>query len=218
MAHTPDKYYIPHGTRWPIIGSIGLTTLFVGVSNFLNGSGGAGPWLAWAGTVPFTISYDPGSTQLQILVGISIVAGFLTARLGGPASLKPIAMATVTSAVLIGLVGLAHQATGLDMVFGIYSPRFSAPRLLTPLMNGNHLGGFSLMGALIAAGLAAQPDSRWKHLWTGASVLCAIIVAWTASRGAIGSLLFGFVLLGAWLIDEKRSDRRRAAIPGTDPR
>jgi len=50
MAHTPDKYYIPHGTRWPIIGSIGLTTLFVGVSNFLNGSGGAGPWLAWAGT------------------------------------------------------------------------------------------------------------------------------------------------------------------------
>jgi tetratricopeptide (TPR) repeat protein len=169
--------------------------------------------LVWAGAVPFTISYDPGSTQLQILVGISIVAGFLAARLGGPASLKPIAMATVTSAVLIGLVGLAHQATGLDMVFGIYSPRFSAPRLLTPLMNGNHLGGFSLMGALIAAGLAAQSDSRGRHVWTGASVLCAVIVAWTASRGAIGSLLFGFVLLGAWLIDEKRSDRRRAAIP-----
>jgi len=169
--------------------------------------------LAWAGTVPFTISYDPGSTHLQMLVGISIVAGFLAARLGGPSGLKPIAVATVTSAVLIGLVGLAHQAAGTGLVFGIYTPRFTAPRLLTPLMNSNHLGGFSLMAALIAAGLAAQVDGRWRRLWAAASVLCSIVVAWTASRGAIGSLLFGFVLLGAWLSDARRSDRRKAMIP-----
>ncbi len=34
-----DKYYIPHGTRWPIIGSVGLFLLFMGVSNWLNGDG-----------------------------------------------------------------------------------------------------------------------------------------------------------------------------------
>ncbi len=37
MAHAQDKYYVPHGTRWPIIGSVGLFTLFVGVSILLNG-------------------------------------------------------------------------------------------------------------------------------------------------------------------------------------
>ena len=38
MAHAQDKYYVPHGTRWPLIGSVGLFTLFVGVSTLLNGS------------------------------------------------------------------------------------------------------------------------------------------------------------------------------------
>ena len=33
-----DHYYVPHGTHWPIIGSIGLTTTFVGFANYLHGS------------------------------------------------------------------------------------------------------------------------------------------------------------------------------------
>jgi len=32
------KYYIPHGTHWPIIGSVGLTTTVVGFANYLHGS------------------------------------------------------------------------------------------------------------------------------------------------------------------------------------
>ena len=40
--------------------------------------------LAWAGHIPLTISTDPGSTQLQILVGITILGAFLAARMGGP--------------------------------------------------------------------------------------------------------------------------------------
>jgi cytochrome c oxidase subunit 3 len=40
MSHAShDDYYVPHGTNWPIIGTIGLTTLFVGFSNYLNGNG-----------------------------------------------------------------------------------------------------------------------------------------------------------------------------------
>jgi len=50
--------------------------------------------LDWSDTIPFTISYDPGSTHLQVLIGVAIVAGFLAARLRGPSGLKPIAMAT----------------------------------------------------------------------------------------------------------------------------
>jgi cytochrome c oxidase subunit 3 len=42
-----NKYYIPHGTRWPILGSIGLTLLFIGVSIWLNG--GSATFLSLAG-------------------------------------------------------------------------------------------------------------------------------------------------------------------------
>lgn len=168
--------------------------------------------LAWAGTIPLTISYDSGSTQLQILIGIVIIAAFLAARLGGPSSLKPVASAAAASAVLIGIEGLAHRAFDADAVFGIYSPRFTQPQLLSPLMNSNHLGGIALMGALIAAGLAVRRGARSERVWAVASALCTITVAWTLSRGAIGSLLFGFVLMAAWLLHGRRSDRRGAAI------
>jgi cytochrome c oxidase subunit 3 len=38
MSEAHGGYYVPHGTNWPIVGSIGLTTLLVGFANFLNGS------------------------------------------------------------------------------------------------------------------------------------------------------------------------------------
>ena len=38
MAHTQDKYYVPHGTRWPVFASMGLATAFIGVAQWLNGS------------------------------------------------------------------------------------------------------------------------------------------------------------------------------------
>ena len=33
-----DDYYVPHGTHWPIIGSIGLTTTVVGLARYLHGA------------------------------------------------------------------------------------------------------------------------------------------------------------------------------------
>ena len=49
MAQAEDRYYVPHGTHWPIIGSIGLTTLVIGAANLLNGSGGFSTPIMWAG-------------------------------------------------------------------------------------------------------------------------------------------------------------------------
>lgn len=37
-----NGYYIPHQATWPIVGSVGLTTLVVGFANFLNGSSSGG--------------------------------------------------------------------------------------------------------------------------------------------------------------------------------
>ena len=36
MAHAADKYYVPHGSPWPAVGSAGLFFLMVGASSWLN--------------------------------------------------------------------------------------------------------------------------------------------------------------------------------------
>ena len=41
--HADDSYYIPHGTRWPIIGSLGLVTMLSSAAFWLNDSALA-PW------------------------------------------------------------------------------------------------------------------------------------------------------------------------------
>ncbi|MCA1804366.1 MAG: cytochrome c oxidase subunit 3 [Xanthomonadaceae bacterium] len=41
MSATHGGYYVPHGSHWPILGSIGLTTLLVGFASLLNGASGA---------------------------------------------------------------------------------------------------------------------------------------------------------------------------------
>ncbi len=48
MAHATDRYYVPHGSHWPIVGSIGLLFLMVGVSSWLNGAD-LGFWIMMAG-------------------------------------------------------------------------------------------------------------------------------------------------------------------------
>jgi cytochrome c oxidase subunit 3 len=45
---TTARYYVPHGTRWPIFGSIGLFTLMLGTALWLNDFG-VGRWLALVG-------------------------------------------------------------------------------------------------------------------------------------------------------------------------
>ena len=46
--HADDHYYVPHGSHWPIVGSLGLLFLMVGVSSWLNGAD-AGFWVMLGG-------------------------------------------------------------------------------------------------------------------------------------------------------------------------
>ena len=48
MEHAPSHYYVPHGTRWPIFGSIGLFTMMLGTALWLTAHS-AGPWILTAG-------------------------------------------------------------------------------------------------------------------------------------------------------------------------
>ena len=48
MAHAENSYYVPHGTRWPFIGSVALFGVMVGASTWLNDIS-FGPYLFAAG-------------------------------------------------------------------------------------------------------------------------------------------------------------------------
>ncbi|WP_440225463.1 cytochrome c oxidase subunit 3 [Dokdonella sp. MW10] len=40
MAQTQGAYYVPHGSHWPIVGSIGLFTTVIGAAQWMNGVSG----------------------------------------------------------------------------------------------------------------------------------------------------------------------------------
>lgn len=46
---THDRYYVPHGSYWPIVGTIGLMALVVGIANVLNGGGDVSTIMVYAG-------------------------------------------------------------------------------------------------------------------------------------------------------------------------
>jgi cytochrome c oxidase subunit 3 len=48
MSQADDRYYVPHGSHWPIVGSVGLLFLMVGVSTWLNGAD-SGFWVMMSG-------------------------------------------------------------------------------------------------------------------------------------------------------------------------
>ena len=48
MSQAQDSYYVPHGSHWPIVGSIGLLFLMLGVSTWLNGAD-FGFWIMMGG-------------------------------------------------------------------------------------------------------------------------------------------------------------------------
>ncbi len=39
MSEAHGGYYVPHGSHWPLVGSVGLSTMLVGAALYLNGSG-----------------------------------------------------------------------------------------------------------------------------------------------------------------------------------
>lgn len=41
MSEAHGGYYVPHGSHWPLVGSVGLSTMLVGFAMLLNGSGSA---------------------------------------------------------------------------------------------------------------------------------------------------------------------------------
>ena len=46
--HAQDSYYVPHGSKWPIVGSLGMITMLASAAMWMNGSATA-QWSFWLG-------------------------------------------------------------------------------------------------------------------------------------------------------------------------
>ncbi|MEZ4287919.1 MAG: hypothetical protein R3A47_07195 [Polyangiales bacterium] len=154
--------------------------------------------------ISWTISLDPGGTQTQTVILIAVLSAFCLGRLGGRRAPRIAARAIAVSAACVALVSLAHTFAGLDKVYGVYAPRFTSTRIISPLMNHNHLAGFLSFGAIVSLGLALDPNETNKRgAWTAVAIINALVCFSTLSRGGIASMIFG--LSGLMLLRSKRA-------------
>ncbi|MBT8072609.1 MAG: cytochrome c oxidase subunit 3, partial [Xanthomonadales bacterium] len=47
-THAENSYYVPHGSKWPIVGSLGMITMLASAAGWMNGSATA-QWTFWLG-------------------------------------------------------------------------------------------------------------------------------------------------------------------------
>ncbi|MGB8223005.1 MAG: O-antigen ligase family protein [Polyangiales bacterium] len=165
------------------------------------------------------MSLDPGATRLEIAKGTAIVAIFVTARLFAASHQRRRVLAAVAaSAITMALVAFGHKLAGASAVFGIYEPVYASTRLLAPLMNENHLGGFMALAAPIALGLALDADTlEHRAGWMLGAGLCALAGILSFSRGGILALAIGVtifaVVYAVRLGHSRRSFLRSRTLP-----
>jgi len=147
--------------------------------------------LALAGAPPpawCTMSRDPGATRTEVIKGVAIVSGFLSAWwLAASGERKRVIALVAFSTLAMSAVAHAHMALGLEEVFGVYRPVEAGRGLqLAPLMNRNTLGGFAAFGVPVWLGiLLREREMRMRALAGLAIVLCATTALFSLSRGAV---------------------------------
>jgi cytochrome c oxidase subunit 3 len=69
-THNSDNYFIPHHSRWPFLGSIGMFIMMIGVANWLNGtSWGQGLFFAGLLSLLMILAYWFGDVISESLQG-----------------------------------------------------------------------------------------------------------------------------------------------------
>ncbi len=165
------------------------------------------------------LSLDPGATRLELAKGSAIVTVFLTSRVFAAShQRRRVLKAVAASAILMALVAFSHKLAGATRVFGMYEPVYASTRLLAPLMNENHLGGFMVLASPILIGLtmdAKTPEHRIA--WGLGGIVVALAGVLSFSRGAILALAIGSaVFIGAYAArvgQSRRSLLRSRTVP-----
>jgi tetratricopeptide (TPR) repeat protein len=169
----------------------------------------AGP--AWA-----PLSLDPSATRVEVLKGVAYLLTFATSlriarRREGAALL---AVAVMTTGVILAAAALLHPAFGAHKLFGLYEPDVSiAERHLAPLLNPNNLAEYLNMSLCLALAIVLsrepaipRPIASVVVLFLGGTQL------WVASRGGVVAMGLGILLVLAFAGLTKAHRHRPAAI------
>ena len=179
---------------------------------------------AWGAPDPTFVmaSYDPPATLVELakLCGYAAFA-FAALRLASDKHRRrALAMIVVGTAVAIAVVAVAHEALGAREIYGAFASP-ATPRLLSPIINDNHLASLMAMAVPVALGLAIVSADGLRFLWIGAALTCTAVVLTIASRGGALGLGAGLVAGALVLLLQRRRSvtdyrprHRRSWLPG----
>lgn len=146
-----------------------------------------------------SISVDPGASRVEALKWLCYAALFAAAaRLAREKGSQRGALIVVGSALLGGILCVAHGLFGVEDWMGLYHPKLARPPWApAPLLNPNNFAGYLNLALFSGLGLffARKPlVPRWSIGFS--IVVLAALVILTASRGGVLALCVGFGLAG----------------------
>ncbi len=163
---------------------------------------------AWGDPAPKAVmaSYDPPATLVELakLCGYAALA-FAACRISTQRrGRRALAVIVVGTAMLVATVALGHAAFGAREIYGLFSSP-AEPRLLSPIINDNHLASLMAMAVPIALGLGLTSAGLQRTAWLVSALVCAGLTLVTASRGGALGLLTGVVVTVALLLAQRRT-------------
>jgi len=153
------------------------------------------------------LSRDPANTLRALiffltLLGVAMIALRVSATERG--RYKIVAGVAGLAAFTTLIVGV-HALFGMHALYGIYVPQHADPPLLGPLLNGNHLGCFTAMGTVLAAGLVWYPrqPAKIRVLWLVVVAACGATTLAGWSRGATLALASGGLVVAITFLAQR---------------
>jgi len=181
--------------------------------------------------VGLDVQARPGITPVPADTGLEAARLLgLTVLFAAAAQLSwRVTAAFVTAAgTVVALVGFAHEALGMDAIYGVYTARdidrSGIPALLGTFVNPNHQSGLLLLGVFSGAALAADQHAhglvtadpgrvdrygdRFLAAMAGVTIQIPALVL-SLSRGALLAFLL-VAPVAAWLALRRQGSGRRA--------
>lgn len=175
------------------------------------------PLSRWA-----SISVDPGASRVEALKWLCYAAVFVaSAHLARQKGSQLGTLMIVGSALLGGVLSVAHGLLGMRDWLGLYQPQMAAPVWApAPLLNPNNFAGYLNLALFSGMGLLFS-RKPWVPRWvTGLTIIIlGALIVLSGSRGGVLALIVGFIIAGLSFRSQQLNARRRgrAALPASIP-
>ncbi len=161
------------------------------------------------------VSLDPTATRIEVLKGVAYLLAFVTAlrvarRRGGVSFLSGVLVGT---GLVLALAAVLHPAFNAHRLFGVVDPLpQTTNRHVAPFLNPNNLASYLNIAFCLALASAASVEPRLPRPISGSiALLLAATQVWVASRGGVGAMVLGALLVAVVSRGAAISGNQRAA-------